>query len=206
MFGLAVLVVLGIYLLISFFVVRWAINYARKNGKSAKRWGWGAAFVMYSIVFWDWIPTVAVHQFYCAKDSGFWVYKTLDQWKQENPGVMETLVDNSPNEYPNWPSENWNGKRITSINQRFGLLYKDHLSMPEEGELFFHVWRWETEMVDKRTGEVLARRISYTSGNDGYIGGVHSLKFWLVSDGCLENKKYSKDFREFLNKFRGARN
>jgi hypothetical protein len=41
-----------------YFVVSWAIRYARKNGKSAKRWGWGAAIVMYSIVFWDWIPTI----------------------------------------------------------------------------------------------------------------------------------------------------
>jgi hypothetical protein len=38
--------------------------------------------------------TVAVHQYYCAKDAGFWVYKTLGQWKAENPGVMETLVSN----------------------------------------------------------------------------------------------------------------
>ncbi len=52
------------------------------------------ALVMYSIVFWDWLPTVAVHQYYCAKESGFWVYKTLDQWKAENPGVMESLVAN----------------------------------------------------------------------------------------------------------------
>jgi len=94
MFGLAVLVVFGIYLLISFLVVRWSIGYARKNGKSVKKWGWGAALVMYLIPFWDWIPTVATHQFYCAKDAGFWVYKTLDQWKAENPGVMEGLVAN----------------------------------------------------------------------------------------------------------------
>jgi hypothetical protein len=92
MFGLAVLLAMGVYLLLSVGVVKWAIRYARDNGKSAKRWGWGAAFVMYSLVFWDWIPTIATHQYYCAKDSGFWVYKTLDQWKAENPGVMEGLV------------------------------------------------------------------------------------------------------------------
>ncbi len=86
--GFVVLMVMGVYLLISLGVVMWAIRHAKKNGKSAKRWGWGAALVMYLIPFWDWIPTVAVHQYYCAKDSGFWVYKTLDQWKAENPGVM----------------------------------------------------------------------------------------------------------------------
>lgn len=205
MFGLAVLLVMGLYLLISIGVVKWAISYARRNGKSAKRWGWGAAFVMYSLVLWDWIPTVAAHQYYCATEAGFWVYKTPEQWKKENPGVMEGLVDNSPNEYPNWPSENWNDKKITSINQRFGLLYKDHLSTPEEGELFLNVWRWETEMVDKKTGDVLVRRINFSSGNDGYIGGMHSMRFWLVSEGCIDGENYSKDFGKFLNQFRGSK-
>jgi len=90
--GIVIIGVMGLYLLISIGVVAWAINYAKKNGKSAKRWGWGAALVMYMIPFWDWIPTVATHQFYCAKDSGFWVYKTFDQWKAENPGVIGTLT------------------------------------------------------------------------------------------------------------------
>ncbi|MGC2047702.1 MAG: hypothetical protein WA635_03735 [Gallionella sp.] len=77
--GFVVFVAMGLYLLISLGVVAWAASYAKKHGKSVKRWGWGAALVMYLIPFWDWIPTVAVHQYYCAKDSGFWVYKTLDQ-------------------------------------------------------------------------------------------------------------------------------
>jgi hypothetical protein len=51
MFGLIVLVVIGLYLLISVGVVRWAIGYARANGKSAKRWGLGAALGMYLLVF-----------------------------------------------------------------------------------------------------------------------------------------------------------
>ena len=105
MFGLAFLLVFGLYLLISIGVVRRAIRYARENGRSAKRWGWGAALVMYSLVFWDWLPTVATHQYYCVKESGFWVYKTLAQWKKENPGVMEGLAMNHlpPEEYRTKP-------------------------------------------------------------------------------------------------------
>jgi hypothetical protein len=118
---------------------------------------------------------------------------------------METLVDNSPNEYPNWPHIDWRGKRVASINQRFGLLYKDHLSNPEEGELFINVWRWQTEFLDKQTGEVLARSVSFTTGNDGYIGGMHSMKFWLYSDGCTNHREESKRFGEFLKQFRGAK-
>ncbi|MBK7764911.1 MAG: hypothetical protein IPI44_01795 [Sulfuritalea sp.] len=90
--GILIVGAMGLYLLIAFGVVIGAISHARKHGKSTKRWGWGAALVMYLIPFWDWIPTVAVHQYYCATEAGFWVYKTPEQWKKENPGVMETLV------------------------------------------------------------------------------------------------------------------
>ena len=90
--GFVIVVVGAAYLLISIGVVVGTVSYARKHGRSVKRWGWGAALVMWLIPFWDWLPTVAAHQYYCATESGFWVYKTLDQWKKENPGVAETLV------------------------------------------------------------------------------------------------------------------
>ena len=90
MFGLAVILIMGVYLLISIAVVCGMVRTARKNGRNAKLLGWSAALVMYLIPFWDWLPTVATHQYYCATEAGFWVYKTVDQWKQENPGVMET--------------------------------------------------------------------------------------------------------------------
>lgn len=150
------------------------------------------------------MPTVATHQYYCAKDSGFWVYKTLDQWKAENPGVIDGLLDSSPNEYPNWPSESWNGQRVASINQRFGMLYKDHLSSLEEGELFLNVWRWKTELVDKNTGEVIARQVDFSTGN-GHIGGEPELRFWLHSDGCINGRDNAIKFGEFLKQFRGAK-
>ena len=81
MFGLAVLVVMGLYLLISIVAVRAAVIYARKQGRRAWVWGLVTAVVMYNLVFWDWIPTVATHQYYCATEAGFWTYKTVDQWK-----------------------------------------------------------------------------------------------------------------------------
>lgn len=203
-------VVLGaalLYLLISIVVVRWAIRYARDNGRSAKRWGWGAALVMYLIPFWDWLPTVATHQFYCAKESGFWVYKTPEQWKAENPGVMETLVENnrSPEGIsPDWPTEDRPDMSIAHINQRFGMAYKNHLSSQEESELFLHVWRWKNELLDKKTGEVLARRVNFSAGN-GYVGGEPPIKFWLQWEHCVNSKEQSNKFGEFLKQFKGAK-
>ena len=203
--GLVILAAIALYVLISVGVVIGAVAYARREGKHVRRWGWGAALVMYLIPCWDWIPTVVSQQYYCATEGGFWTYKTPEQWMRENPRIMETLVDDSPNEYPSWPHEDWRGKKIASINQRFGMLHKSHISNSDEGELFINVWRWQTELLDKKTGEVLARQVNFSTGNAGYIGGIHSLKFWIQSDGCISYRDESQKFGEFLKQFRGAK-
>ena len=192
MMGLAYLVFFAVYLLVSVAVVRGAIRYAKKNGKSAKGWGWGAAFIMYSIVFWDWIPTVATHQFYCAKDSGFWVYKTLDQWKAENPGVMEGLTTQRV-----WQHDHTGGGDVVHINQRFDLIYQ------KEGEFFSRLWRRERQLVDTKTKEVVARYVDFSTGN-GNIGGEPELRFWLHSDFCLGGRDKAIEFGEFTIQVKGA--
>ena len=196
MIGLSYLVALAVYLLISVAVVRGAIGYARKNNKSAKRWGWGAAFVMYSIVFWDWIPTVTVHQFYCAKDSGFWVYKTLDQWKAENPGVMETLVANkgdpstSQGDMQNFIDTHfWNQRIISKFEKSGPFIYK--------------VWRHEQTIIDAKTGEVLSRFVDFSTGN-GHVGGEPELRFWLHSDGCVGSDEQARKYVAFVKQFKGT--
>jgi hypothetical protein len=167
--GLVVFGLIGLYLLISVAVVIGAIKYARKHGKSAIRWGWGAALVMYLLVFWDHIPTLIAHKYYCEKEAGFWVYKTLDQWKAENPGVAETLVATK-----GAPSAN--GAYI--LNQRFNWAVKKNGPHP------FARWRWEQEVVDSKTNEVLARYVDFSTGS-GFIGGPpRLLKFWLQNDHC----------------------
>lgn len=192
MMGLAYLVFFAVYLLVSIAAVRGAISYARKNGKSAKRWGWGAAFVMYSIVFWDWIPTVVVHQFYCAKDSGFWVYKTLDQWKAENPGVLETLMENK-----GAPStrqgDMGNFTDTYFLNQRINMVVKEHRLF---SLLSNHLL--ERELVDTKTTEVLARYTDYWSGGNPITEGLAGLKFWLHSERCRDDGSHPQhQFNEF---------
>ncbi len=197
MIGLMYLVFFAVYLLVSIAVVRGAIGYARKNGKSASRWGWGAAFVMYSLVFWDWIPTVAVHQYYCAKDSGFWVYKTLDQWKAENPGVMETLTTQQI-----WPHQHIgdiNNYVSTSIvNQRFNFVNK------KNGPLLLNVWRHEQIIIDSKTNQEIAQFVDFSTGN-GNVGGEPELKFWMHSDNCLGGRDKAISLVKFSKQFIGAK-
>ena len=158
MLGLMVLLALGVYLAVSALVIWLATRWAKKRGRRGWVWGGLAAFAMYNLVFWDWIPTVATHKYYCANESGFWVYKTLDQWKAENPSVMEGLVtDKSARSTRQGDMENFIDTYF--LNQRFNWVVK------KTGPLPVNRWRREQELVDTMTGEVLARYVDFSTGN-----------------------------------------
>ena len=198
MFGLAYLLAFGLYLLISIGVVRWAIGYARKHDRSVKRWGWGAAFVMYSIVFWDWIPTLAVHQYYCAKDSGFWVYKSIDQWKAENPGVMEGLVANKVPVLVSHEGDQDSWTDAEMLNQRIKIVSK------RNEPLFLHRWRWEGEWVDSRSNGVLARYVDFYTSHERRQAGWSGWKFWLATDHCVGYQEKAIKFSSLIGQFKGV--
>lgn len=172
--GLVIILALMLYLAIAMGVVAWAVSHAKKHGKSAMKWGCTAALVMYLIPFWDWIPTVAAHKYYCATEAGFWVYKTPEQWKVENPGVIEGLVSNK-GQVRDYVEDGDSFVRTSYMNQRF--IYITKLN----GRLPFNRWRVETEIVDGKTKEVLAREIDFTTSQERRGGGWSGWKFWLDS-------------------------
>ena len=165
--GFVILVALLLYLLLFIGVVLGAVQYARKHGKSTKRWGWSAALVMYLIPFWDWIPTVAIHQYYCATEAGFWVYKTLDQWKAENPGVIETLVANVVSSPADHEGDEDDWTNTYHLNQRINQIGT------HQGPLIFYRWRWESVLVDNKTNEKLARSVDFYTTQVRTGGGWH---------------------------------
>lgn len=198
MFGLAVLAVAGLYLLVSIVVVKSAISHARKNNKSAKRWGWSAALVMYLIPFWDWIPTVAVHQYYCATESGFWVYKTVDQWKKENPGVMETLVHKK-----GAPSPFHRKGDMTNYADTYFFNSRFNWNVKRRGKLFPNRWRHEQELVDTLSQEVLARYVDFSTSQEAPSAGWSGWKFWLSNDHCPSGQGNDSHMWLFTKTFKG---
>jgi hypothetical protein len=195
--GLVIILALGLYLAISISVVVWAINYAKKHGKSAKRWGWGAALGMYMLVFWDWIPTVATHQYYCATEAGFWVYKTPEQWKAENQGVMEGLVANKG--APSTRQGDMESYTDTYfLNQRFNWVVMRH------GQFLFNRWRHEQDVVDTKTGEILAKYVDFSTSQDRPKAGWNGWKFWLASEHCASGEYHQGQMYSFEHTIRGA--
>lgn len=185
--GFVIVVVGAVYLLISIGVVAWAVSHAKKTGKSAKRWGWSAALVMWLIPFWDWLPTVAVHQYYCATESGFWVYKTIDQWKVENPRGWEEL-DEDKNAPMRRVGNDENHTDIQVLNQRFHWTTEKRRFVS-----LLPVYRWKDEIADSNTSQVVARYIDLSSGK-----GRDYLKFWMNVESCPGGEKNKNALYHFV--------
>ncbi|MCL2075398.1 MAG: hypothetical protein FWH15_02945 [Betaproteobacteria bacterium] len=214
MMGLLVLAAMGLYLLFSVVAVLLAIRFAKKHGKSNKRWGWGAVLVMYLIPFWDWLPTVAVHQYYCATESGFWVYKTLGQWKEENPGEVEKLISYNKNPSGHgyailWPSQyelySSGHKKITTyqMNRRF-----NRVTEKQDILEILPVMRTEETLIDIEKNEVIARYIGFSTGHSvaGRYDPSNPWKAWLRSSSCRDGKKHDAESWKFSLQFKGTEN
>lgn len=185
MFGLAYLIFFAVYLLASLAAVILAAVWAGRRKRSRLLWGGVAALLMYNLVFWDWLPTVYAHKYYCEKEAGFWVYKTLDQWKAENPGVGETLVANKVVIQRVGDEENHTDTIVR--NQRFNSVNQIRSPIP-----LLSVYSSRNEIVDRVKDEVLARYVDVSSGK-----GRDSLKFWNIVQGCSNGTKNRIAFLEF---------
>jgi hypothetical protein len=190
---LTLLVLIGITFLV---VIPMAVKYAAKHGRSKWRWGIGAFLLVYLPIFWDWIPTVAAHKYYCEKEAGFWVYKTLDQWKTENPGVMETLTTQRvpPNKFERGDSYSIS---TTSWNTRINS------TLTSQGKLFQNLWRREDKILDVKTGEILAMYVDFSTSQEQRQAGWSGWKFWLDSRNCLGGREKAIQFVKFIEQFKG---
>lgn len=165
MIFLSFLAAFVVYLIICLIVIAFASGWAKKKGRSPWRWGIGAAFVMYNLVFWDYLPTMAVYKYHCATKAGFWVYKTPEQWKAENPGVAETLTWRERSQKYSAPvatSGYWLNERIVYIEKR-----AKRYVLP--------VGITEYLIIDKQNNNILVRLIGVGAG---YGGGKGFIKFW----------------------------
>lgn len=178
--GLVIFGVLAVYLIVLVTVTWLAYRWAAKRGlPRGKRWlaAGGGFLLVYLPVFWDHIPTIVAHKYYCEKEAGFLVYKTLEQWKKENPGVVETLVAaKSASSARQGDMQNYTD--TYSLNQRFNWVVKHN------GQFLFNRWRHEQEVVDIRNGTVLARYIDFSSSQIRRQAGWSGWKMWLDTRHC----------------------
>jgi hypothetical protein len=164
--------------------------------------GHSAFLLVYLSIFWDWIPTLAVHKYYCDKDAGFWIYKTLDQWKAENPEVIETLVANK-GAISKRQGNMDNYTETYALNERINKIIEQQLVLS-----WLPVNRRVQTVVDTKANEILARYVDFGSYDRDWDG----LKFWLGIKGCNETKsehdslQLRMQFVELARQLTGRRN
>lgn len=194
--GAVILPLMVLYLLLLVWATRRGWRWAVERGwQGRKRW-LGAAYgflIVYLPVFWDWIPTVVAHRYYCETEAGFWVYKTPELWKKENPGVMETLVANKGAPL----TRNGDDTNFTDtyfLNNRINKVVQEN-----RVSVALHIFRHEQEVVDTKSNQVLARYVDFRAGYPGgAVGiaprsaGLAAMKLWLADANCSdgENNNY----------------
>lgn len=238
MFGLMVVGAGLLYLILWMGAVVWAHRWANGRGYSkSKAMGMGiAAFlVMYLIPFWDHIPTLVAHKYYCEKEAGFWVYKTLDQWKAENPGGLDEIKKEKQEwaiQYlEQWKTEHPDSKTFVIED----MLKKNQVSRESVYEEFnngqgkrtsYHqndrfnwivvqqdvfdllpIIRTEQQVVDVKKNEMLARYVNFGTGNSvkNTIGPPGPLKFWMRNRSCAGGESNQDALREFRDDFNGSK-
>lgn len=189
------------YLLLSVFIVRLAMKWAKKHERRPKLWGFIAGFVMYNLVFWDFLPTLIAYKYYCATECGFEVYKTVEQWRQENPDAVvgpikmpEGMVldsqgygtlyksDGTRLRYFSGGESSQPSLKFKKSNGAMGYWLNDRFFKKiEVKRSFLSVTVTENLIIDSVSSEVFAK---YSYVNSGYQDGWEGLKFWIHIPLC----------------------
>lgn len=167
--AIVILLIVGGYLTLAIFAVRGVVRWAGRNGYTkGQRWLWGTgvALVFYLVPFWDWIPTVVAHQYFCATEAKFEVRKTVEQWKSENKDIVGSLRYDR------------DAKTIGAGDYyRFPLNQRIASERTYPVNVFLSINREEGRIVDLKTGEILATYVDFFSlAQEG--------KFWLGTGRC----------------------
>lgn len=206
MLGLSVLLFFGIYLAASIWATKSVASWAKRNNRSPWRWGGLAAFVMYSLVFWDLIPTLVMHKYYCATQAGFWVYKTPEQWKKENPSLTTTELKPLGKNKTLW---DFPYRSLPRNSKKIVLMINERIYLDSEYEKniagVIPIYKVTSFIADNRNDDRLAQLVTFGSGygNPMTSGGIRGFKFWLANSTCsgLTNMgERSPDFVSIIKK------
>ena len=192
MLGLMFITVIGSLVLLVVLAMWAAKRISLRAGQSAataRRWKYGVLAAVLLAIFWDWLPTWIAYEYY-SRQAGLTVFKTLEQWKAENPGEAGALE-----RYGVVPSDKRDDTLRLSDGRHRNLLNARLADDFERRNVFLSVRIWTHELVDVRKGEILARQTAVVSGNSGglHAGGDGWFKFWLVHG----DPSFTKGYREW---------
>ena len=183
MFSLIVFAIIGAYFLLVCFAALLGriIALSAGGGRVAARWAAfvGACMVLLP-VFWDILPALVAHRYYCAKDAGVQLYKEPQQWYAETKGAKiakPKVVDRSAN----------------GIRQNWGN-FEEKIFVQN---IFLSVRLNRSRLVDSNTGEVLLEKKWYSIRYDfnNYKHLLIQVNYCPMPDGDL--RPYDVEIEKF---------
>ncbi len=215
MMALAFLFVAIIWLMITYFLARFFTRGLNEKGKK----GWIAGLAIWGLmwlpVFGDW-PLMEYHYHkLCEEKAGLFQYKTLEQWREENPSTFAELT---PYSLP----ENLHKKELTSTieKKQYQLLdgtqltlvhkkngYRNiHIKRPtgetgswlnqrfiyevKEGE-DRNIIKTEQKLIDVEKNEILVKKVDFRTNYPLLSLGTNKLsdyKFWMRKTSCFKKQ------------------
>lgn len=207
MMGLMVLGFFAVYLLISIWLTKKAASWAKANNKKPWLWGGLIAFVMYNLVFWDLMPTLVMHKYYCSTQAGFWVYKMPEQWMKENPELTkdDLILLGEAGKGINILADFHKRKPLISNPKNEVLMINQRIYLDSQYERNINrlvpIHRIKRFYADINNDQKLAEEITFGSGYGGPSTLQGFVKGWLENGTCTNSDyKNSQEQTSFINK------
>ncbi len=201
MLGLMFLLGIGVFGLLVWWGMWFAQRRALAMGQTpsvARRWKCAVLGAVLLLIFWDWLPTWIAYEYY-SRQAGLQVFKTLEQWQAENPGVAQTLEPyrDYTGDKRSDPIRLPNGVSRYPLNARFAV--DEWKEAP-----FLSIRAWRRHLIDPQTNTVLVKEFSVTAGNSGGIatGGAGWWKPWLIRGRSQEMEDASTEFQRMVERAR----
>jgi hypothetical protein len=154
-------------------------------------------------VFWDFIPTLVIHKYYCSNQAGFWVYKTPEKWKLDNPNMrFLEYGESKANDFSMEITEIGGNKISFSTRATSGIQYTEILNpiLP-----VIKNRRLDEILFDKRKNTVLAKKVTFQSGHvSGAPKEFSDYRFWVNyaqcdgKNGNANKNKWLDAFNQFM--------
>ena len=205
MIGLMAIIVLGGLLALAIWAFTLVNKALLRHGKSeavARALAVAAVVALSLPITWDAIPTWIAFEYYNHKEAGIQVFKTLEQWKAENPGVAETL---EPYGVSYTDSRT---KAVELADDRVRMMLNARFAYDKKVATgIFGIRVINHEIVDTKKATVIVHFVAVFSGNSGGLasGGDGWWKFWLLhssstSEQEIAFEKYKREFQFLENK------
>ena len=191
MLGLVVVTGFILYFWLLYWVTRraylWAIQRGHTKLRSAMV-GFFGFLLIYLPIFWDFLPLLVMKQYYCAKDGGFTLYQSPEQWISENP-------DRARNTFFY--------KRVQPIDKNGFRAIGNHFVSRAATTTVVGGWlnKYEYEYIDIEKNRVMFIERSYLSKRGFSVSEIslEKYKFWLNMGQCKDESalviKYTKAFK-----------